>query len=104
MVELDSYSSVDWSDSGINRDKAQALRSNSPEGKPFARLAATFIVNAASATWWHLCNAWHACAAGHYVDVALPARDCCSIKDCLAATRLAVARYMLNTDSPTANS
>jgi hypothetical protein len=50
MVELDSYSSIDWSDSGVNRDKAQALRSNSPETKPFARLAASFIVNAVGAT------------------------------------------------------
>jgi hypothetical protein len=30
MVELDSYSSVDWSDSSVNRDKAEALRSHSP--------------------------------------------------------------------------
>ena len=29
MVELDSYSSVDWSDSGVNRDKAETLKSNS---------------------------------------------------------------------------
>jgi hypothetical protein len=31
MVELDSYSSGDRSDSGVDRDKAQALRSNTPE-------------------------------------------------------------------------
>jgi len=29
MVELASYSSVDWSDSVFNHDKAQALKSNS---------------------------------------------------------------------------
>ena len=31
MVELDSYSSVDWSDSAINLDKAKTLKSKSPE-------------------------------------------------------------------------
>jgi hypothetical protein len=41
MVELDSYSSVDWSDSGVNCDKAEALRSNSPEAKTFSRLSTT---------------------------------------------------------------
>jgi hypothetical protein len=35
MVELDSYSSVDWSDSGVNRDKAEALNSTSPKAKTF---------------------------------------------------------------------
>jgi len=33
MVELDSYSSVDWFDSGVNRDKAEALKSNSPKAR-----------------------------------------------------------------------
>jgi hypothetical protein len=33
MVELDSYSSVDWSDSAISLDKAEALKSKSPEAK-----------------------------------------------------------------------
>jgi hypothetical protein len=31
MVELDSYSSVDWSVSVVNRDKAETLKSNSPK-------------------------------------------------------------------------
>jgi uncharacterized protein (DUF1499 family) len=31
MVELDSYSSLDRSDSGVNRDKAEALRPGSSE-------------------------------------------------------------------------
>lgn len=30
MVELASYSGVDWFDSGVNRDKAKALESNAP--------------------------------------------------------------------------
>jgi hypothetical protein len=30
MVELDSYSSVDWPDSGVNCNKAEALKANSP--------------------------------------------------------------------------
>jgi hypothetical protein len=30
MVELDSDSSVDWSDSVANHDEAEALKSNSP--------------------------------------------------------------------------
>jgi len=33
MVELASYSSVDWSDSVVNRDKAEALKSKSREAK-----------------------------------------------------------------------
>lgn len=31
MVELDSYSSVDWSDSAVSRDEAEALKSKSPK-------------------------------------------------------------------------
>jgi hypothetical protein len=31
MVELDSYSSIDWSDSVLNLDKAKALKSKSPK-------------------------------------------------------------------------
>ena len=45
MVELDSYSSADWSDSGANCDKAQVVRSNSPEAKAFGRLAVSFIID-----------------------------------------------------------
>jgi hypothetical protein len=30
MVELDSYSSVDWSGSVVNHDEAEGLKSNSP--------------------------------------------------------------------------
>ena len=33
MVELDSYSSVGCSDSVVNHDKAEALRSNSPKAR-----------------------------------------------------------------------
>jgi hypothetical protein len=33
MVELASYSSVDWSDSVFNHDKAEALKSNSPKAR-----------------------------------------------------------------------
>jgi hypothetical protein len=33
MVELASYSSVDWSDSVVNRDKAEALKSNSQKAR-----------------------------------------------------------------------
>ena len=33
MVDLDSYSSVDWSDSVVNHDKAEALKSNSPKAR-----------------------------------------------------------------------
>jgi hypothetical protein len=33
MVELDSYSIVDWSDSAVNHDKAKALKSNSLKAK-----------------------------------------------------------------------
>jgi hypothetical protein len=32
MVELASHSSVDWSDSVVSRDKAEALKSKSQEG------------------------------------------------------------------------
>lgn len=42
MVELDSYSSADWSDSVVNSDKAEALKSNSPKAKTSSRLAAGF--------------------------------------------------------------
>jgi hypothetical protein len=31
MVELVTYSSVDWSDSGVDRDKAETLKPKSPE-------------------------------------------------------------------------
>jgi len=50
MVELDSYSSVNWSDSGVNRDKAETLKSKSPEAKTSSRLAASFIINMMRAT------------------------------------------------------
>ena len=33
MVELGSYSSVDWSDSAVSRVEAEALNSKSPEAK-----------------------------------------------------------------------
>jgi len=33
MVELDSYSSIDWSVSVVNHDKAEALKSNSPKAR-----------------------------------------------------------------------
>jgi hypothetical protein len=51
MVELDSYSSADWSDSGVSRDKAEALKSKSPNAKTFSRLAASSIINIMRATW-----------------------------------------------------
>jgi len=51
MVELDSYSSVDWSDSGISHNKAEELKSRSPKAKTLSRLAAGFIVNMMRATW-----------------------------------------------------
>jgi len=35
MVELDSYSSIDWSDSVVNRAKAEALKSKSPKATLF---------------------------------------------------------------------
>ena len=50
MVELDSYSSVDWSDSGIRHNKAQALKPTSLKTKTFSRLAASFIIMM-RATW-----------------------------------------------------
>jgi len=33
MVELDSYSSVDWPDSTVSLDKTEALKSKSPKSK-----------------------------------------------------------------------
>jgi len=33
MVELDSYSSVDWPDSAVSCDKTEALKSKSPKAK-----------------------------------------------------------------------
>ena len=33
MVELDSYSSVDWSDSAISLDKAETLKSRSSKDR-----------------------------------------------------------------------
>jgi hypothetical protein len=33
MVELDSYSSVDWPDSAVSHDKTEALKSKSPKAK-----------------------------------------------------------------------
>jgi DUF971 family protein len=33
MVELGSYSSVDWSDSAVSRVEAEALKSKSPKAK-----------------------------------------------------------------------
>jgi hypothetical protein len=51
MVELDSYSSVDWSDSGVSHDEAEALKSNSPKAKTLSRLAASFVINMMRATW-----------------------------------------------------
>jgi hypothetical protein len=51
MVELDSYSSVDWSDSGVSHGEAEALKSKSPKAKTFSRLAASFIINMMRATW-----------------------------------------------------
>jgi hypothetical protein len=50
MVELDSYSSVDWSHSSVNCDKAQALSPTS-EAKTFSRLGAGFVVSMVRATW-----------------------------------------------------
>jgi hypothetical protein len=50
MVELDSYSSVDLSDGDVNRDKAQALTSNSAPAKTSARLAAGFVIDMMRAT------------------------------------------------------
>jgi hypothetical protein len=43
MVELDSYSSADRSDSVVNRDEAEALKSRSPKDKTPTWLAASFI-------------------------------------------------------------
>jgi hypothetical protein len=37
MVELDSYSSVDWSDSGVSRGEAKALKSRSPKAKTYGQ-------------------------------------------------------------------
>lgn len=42
MVEMDTYSSVDWSDSRVHRDRAEMLRPNSSEARRFSRLAASF--------------------------------------------------------------
>jgi hypothetical protein len=50
MVELDSYSSVDWSDSGVRHNEAEALKSKSPKAKTSSRLAASFIINMMRAT------------------------------------------------------
>lgn len=50
MVELDSYSSVDWSDSGVSHDAAEALKSKSPKAKTFSQLAASFVINMMRAT------------------------------------------------------
>lgn len=33
MVELGSYSTVDWSDSAVSRDEADALKSKSPRAR-----------------------------------------------------------------------
>jgi hypothetical protein len=44
-------SSVDWSDSGVSHDEAEALKSKSPKAKTFSRLAASFIINMMRATW-----------------------------------------------------
>jgi len=44
MVELDSYSSVDWSDSGVSHDEAEALKSKPPKAKTFSRLAASYLL------------------------------------------------------------
>jgi hypothetical protein len=45
MVELDSYSSADRSDSVVSYDKAQALEWASPEATPPTRLAAGSIAS-----------------------------------------------------------
>ncbi len=37
MVELDSYSSIDWSDSAVNPVEAEALKSKSPKAKILSR-------------------------------------------------------------------
>jgi len=36
MVELDSYSSVDWSDSAVNYTQAKALKYKSLKAKTFS--------------------------------------------------------------------
>jgi len=51
MVELDSYSNVDWLDSGVNRDKTQAPRPNSSEAKTSSRLAASFTLDTTRVIW-----------------------------------------------------
>ena len=38
MVELDSYSSIDWSDSVVDYDKTARLKSNPKEAKRSVRL------------------------------------------------------------------
>jgi hypothetical protein len=50
MVGLDSYSSGDWSDSVVNRDEAEALKSKSRKGKTSLWPAASFIINITRAT------------------------------------------------------
>jgi hypothetical protein len=45
MVELDSYSSADRSDSVVSYDEAEALKSSSGRAKGPLRLAAGSIIN-----------------------------------------------------------
>jgi len=63
MVELDSHSSADRSDSGANRNKAEALGPNPPVARTFAPLAATFTIQTVSATWSYLWNTSRSCCA-----------------------------------------
>ena len=44
-MELDSHSSSNWSDSGVNHYKTEALRPKSLEAKTPSRLAASSITN-----------------------------------------------------------
>jgi len=37
MVELDSYSSIDWSDSAVSLVEAEALKSKPPKAKMLSR-------------------------------------------------------------------
>jgi hypothetical protein len=51
MVELDSDSSADRSDSVAGYDEAEALGQASPEAKKPIRLAAGSIIDIARASW-----------------------------------------------------
>ena len=47
MVELASYSSGYWSDSAVNHDKAEAIKSKSPKAKMLSREGWTQLLSLA---------------------------------------------------------